>query len=72
LRNQSREKKKRNEGERGEKKIDKITLVVKVQEPSTRVFFFFRFESAETCGGKILQKRKKRNNNQPLIETLKV
>jgi hypothetical protein len=40
LRNQSREKKKRNKGERGEKKIDKITLVVKVQEPSTTVFFF--------------------------------
>jgi hypothetical protein len=38
LRNQSREKKKRNEGERREKKIDKKTLVMKVQEPSTRVF----------------------------------
>jgi hypothetical protein len=37
LRNQNREKKK-NRGERREKKIDKKTLVMKVQEPGTRVF----------------------------------
>jgi hypothetical protein len=54
-------------GKEERKKIDKITLVVKVQEPSTRVFFFFRFESVEICGGKILQKRKKKEQ-QPIID----
>jgi hypothetical protein len=59
-------------GKEERKKIDKKTLVMKVQEPSTRVFF--KFERVETCGDKILQKRERgiSTNHQVCRKTTKV
>ena len=57
-------------GKEERKKLKKKTLVVKVQEPSTRAFLDLKGQKLVEAG--FYKREKKRDTNQQLIETLKV